>query len=457
MQFLGLLKSSRQLLTERCHVARLYLRGFRSIISTKLLIVFALLALTTVGFQVWTSVILSRSALLNSETLANRNISQLFAERLHRYSEQVDDQELRRVINDLSMLNRSVRLYILDQHGIITISPELYGRPKLPFIDLHPAKRFLSLQGSQESVLGDDPHQIGSLNPISVRKLRLKGGDHYVYVVLAPILTAQDSLFAGWGIGVWALATALISVAVVIIIMLFISYYRVQGLQFSLAALSHDLRAPLSSVQGYLETILERGERLQGADSKRFMSVALRSTRSATNMVNDLHQLSLLESSGNAVAMEPVSIGDLAMDTIIAAKPLADEKKISLSCELAPSLPLASGNIPLLERLVRNLVENAIRYTPNGGRIELVVDTAHDKIRITVSDSGLGIPKAELEKVSQAFYRGSNTKRATTGSGIGLSICSKIAQIHGSNLRILSRENEGTAVIFEIAQMSVAN
>jgi signal transduction histidine kinase len=101
---------------------------------------------------------------------------------------------------------------------------------------------------------------------------------------------------------------------------------------------------------------------------------------------------------------------------------------------------------------MRNLIENAVRYTPRGARIEILLEPCSQGIRATVSDTGMGIPESELKRVQKAFFRGAKASRSTQGSGLGLSICGKIARLHGGELRILSREGEGTAVVFTIPE-----
>lgn len=424
--------------------------------SARTVVGVALLIVGLIVFQVHIAVRLTQNAVVHTGSAANHKVAKSFAERMSQVSHNGSDAEVLSALNEISRLNPAVRAYIIDERGIVDYSPRPYGKVRLPFVDMQPVRDFLTTRPEAGEIQGDDPHNLGSVAPISVARLTLKGEPHYLYVVLAAATTAHAGLLSAIGTGFGVLLVSVLSMGLLVFVLLFIAHRRVQGLQSSVAALSHDLRAPLSSVQGYLETLLTRGERINPEDSQRYMSVALRSTRSAANMVNDLHQLSVLEASGNPVEMEPLSLVDLVMDTLMAAKPIADEKRISLAWDVPPNVPLAFGNIPLLERLARNLIENAIRYTPARGRIEVTFSVLPDSIRITVSDSGVGIPESELGKVSQSYFRGSKTKSSTKGSGIGLAICAKIAKLHGRELRILSREREGTAVMFEVAQAEQA-
>jgi hypothetical protein len=301
------------------------------------------------------------------------------------------------------------------------------------------------------AILGDDPHHITSRNPISVAPLRFRSSAAFVYVVLSPASRiSRTYTFLGFKLG--ALTAVLMSVGGLVVAGLLMGgiYAHYHSINAKLAAISHDLRSPLGAIQGYLETILERGDRLTPQERERFMKVALKSTRSATSLINDVHHLSKLEASEQAISHEPLDITDLIMDVLISLKPASDAKRLRVESEVAPVLPICLGNVELLERLVRNLLENAIRYTPEGGRIRVEIANASTSVRITVVDSGIGIPKSELDKVGKAFFRGAGAAQTAPGSGLGLSIAASIARLHGGELKILSRESEGTAIVFTV-------
>jgi signal transduction histidine kinase len=342
-------------------------------------------------------------------------------------------------------------IYLLDEHGVVKASPKDYGRIAMPFVDLRPIRRFLALGEKKAVVYGDDPSKLHAVRPISVEQLRLGGGTHYLYVVLAEggAHATIDSVF-GSTVGVGTLIVATISIGVIVLLVVAVAYRRLYQLQGSVAALSHDLRGPLSSIQGYLETVLLKGESLHSESAQRFMKIALRSTQSAASLVDDLHHVSRLEAAGERPSMEAFSLSDLVMDLEMSLQQFLREKEISLTVDVPAVLPLAYGNIQLVERLLRNLLQNALRYTPQRGKIQLTVQLVATRIRVTVLDSGCGILESEMTKVKGPFFRGTNVSSVVQGSGIGLSIASAVARLHGSELKILSREGEGTAVVFEL-------
>lgn len=407
--------------------------------------------------QTWSTSHATRKALYTTESEINRNVAVGLAENLRGFSERHLREQLLHKLDELATINPSLRLYILNHRGIVTASPRAYGKVKIPFINLKPVRDRIETVPDTEasSELGEDPHDGGQKVPFSVATLRIAGEPCYLYVV-----TSNASLYrsfmevAGKEVALTTFMTALGSTLFVVSVVGFLFYRRLKDLSTSLAVLSHDLRGPLTSIQGSLETILERGHTLTSSEASRFMRVALKSTKSATMMLNDLHHISKIEAAGDSVVMEPLSIVDLLMDTVMATQTQCQEKGISVSTADPQGIPLVHGNLELLERLIRNVFDNSIRYTPRGGKITISVGVIRERVRVTILDNGPGIPEGEIASVTKCFIRSARTISKTKGSGIGLSVAAEVARLHGGELRILSREGEGTAVLFEVAQAS---
>ena len=420
-------------------------------LSRKRLVLVALIGISAIAFSTWSTLHISRHAATHAESSANFRVALRFAERLRVFSENASSEIITAKLQDLASMNPTVRLYIVDEHGILKYSPKSYGRPILPFVSLKSISASLHSTAQSGVVLGEDPHHISQAKPISVARLRLGGGAFYLYVVLSPASILSTS-FNTFGLE-WTLFQAIVLAAAITIlagVLLLGTHYYHTSVNSSLAAISHDLRGPLTSIQGYLETIIEKDSLLSNEEKKKYLSVALRSSRSATGLVNDLHQISKLEAQDQTIDMEPLSVSDLIMQVLLTAQPAFEQKSLSVDYEIPPCLPLGYGNVMLLERLLRNLVDNAVRYTPQGGRIQVVTSASSSAIRCTVTDSGVGIPQSELERVKNSFFRGSKANLQTSGSGLGLSIADQIARLHGGDLKILSKEYEGTAVVFSI-------
>lgn len=405
------------------------------------------------GLLAWSTATMSNTAVTTATSAANHNVARHFADRLRVFSETADMTQVSERLQSLANLNPSVRVYITDHLGIVRISPSSYGRVSLPFVNPKTLMTAASNADPSVAILGDDPHHVTIPHPISVAPLRLQSGAYFLYVVLdGSNHLAFSHSFLGLKISILTTGSVLFAVLLVGGALARLLYRQRASINTSLAAISHDLRGPLAAVQGYLETLLEKGNRLSEADAHKCVTVALRSTQSASNLINDLHNVTKLELNPEEIEMEPFSMADLIMDVVMSYNQIFEQRSLRVRTELSPSLPLGFGNIQLVERLMRNLLENAIRYTPSGAKIEILLEPCSRGVRVTVSDTGMGIPESELDRVQKAFFRGKNASRSTQGSGLGLSICGKIARLHGGELRILSREGEGTALVFTIPE-----
>lgn len=428
-----------------------YLKSVRKLLSPRVLIGAAVALALLILTQSFLLTHLTERALHASESVVHRDIAKPLAEKLRTFGEQADRDELSRRIDELATLNPSVRLYLISNRGIVKYTPKLYGQAKLPFVTMTPVRNLFDPQFKGVVLYGDDPHDPEARVPISAATVRIASEPHYLYVVTADAQLKSSFLKrAGLTLGLSTFLVAGLSTAIVLGLGSLLVYRRLRAVSTSLAVLSHDLRGPLTSIQGSLETIMSQKGGVQNPESERFMKVALKSTRSAASMLNDIHHLSKLEASQSEVAMEPLGLPDLLMDCVLAVKPQCEERKIDLSLNIAPGLPRVLGNVELIERMVRNLLDNSIRYTPSKGRIDLTVTQVPTRVRVTILDTGVGIPTSELNRVSACFTRGENVKDSFQGSGIGLSVASEVARLHGGDLRILSRQGEGTAVIFEL-------
>jgi signal transduction histidine kinase len=423
-------------------------RTARAYVSPSTLIGAAVIVGILVVIQGIAVTYLSSNALSSTESTLYRNIATPLAENFRKYSEQYSKDMLQMRLNEVAEINPNVRLYIINDRGIVQYAPQGYGRVVLPFVDPRPVGYMLRGDFSDLDVTyGDDPHNPRAKVPFSVAALRLGGESHYLYVVTSSgafqnYFERAASLRLGLSTFVIALASTGVIVAVVIVLM----YRKLKAVSTSLAVLSHDLRGPLTSIQNSLEAMVDKGV---GRNSQE-LQVALRSTKSATAMLNDLHHISKIQATEDDVLMEPLSLGDLLMDCVMAVKPFASEKKLEVSLGIPQHLPLILGNLELVERMTRNLLDNAIRYTPAGGAIDVSVSVIGDKVRVTIHDNGVGIPEEQLSRVSERFVRGGNVRNSVQGSGIGLSVAAEVARMHGGPLKILSREGEGTAILFDL-------
>ena len=223
-----------------------------------------------------------------------------------------------------------------------------------------------------------------------------------------------------------------------------------------IANVSHDLRSPLTSVQGYLETILMREDKYSDSEKRRFLQITLKNVTNLTRLVQQLFELSILDAQQKDPIFEPFSINELFHDILLKFKPQAEEAKIKLLSNIPENFPLTIGDIGMIERVLTNLMGNAIKFTPPGGEIRADLSMDNQNILIKISDTGRGIPKEDLPYVFDRFYRVEKSRTAyTQGSGLGLAIVKKIIDTHKTTITVESIENQGTAFMFTLKKYKV--
>jgi signal transduction histidine kinase len=217
------------------------------------------------------------------------------------------------------------------------------------------------------------------------------------------------------------------------------------------ANVSHDLRSPLASIQGYLETLRMKAGSLDAADRRRYVRTALQNTQRLSALVEELFQLSKLESEQIDPTLEPFSPAELVQDVVVQYRPQAEDRGVTLKARLPDRHVRVEGDIGLVERVLSNLIDNAIHYTPEGGRVCVDVESENGGVRIWVRDNGPGIPEDDLPHIFERFYRVDKSRDKTSGgAGLGLAIAHKILDLHGQDLHVRSTVGEGTAFHFHL-------
>ena len=160
-------------------------------------------------------------------------------------------------------------------------------------------------------------------------------------------------------------------------------------------------------------------------------------------------ELSKLEAKQTRPKPEPFSLPELVNDLAQKFAPQAEQKRIAISTDSPKGLPLVNADIGLIERVLQNLFENAITYTPSGGKVNVVLEQRDGKVKTEVEDTGIGISNNDLPFIFNRFYQ-VRTNKQSSGSGLGLAIVKKILEAHGEAISVESRVNEGTKFVFEL-------
>jgi signal transduction histidine kinase len=436
----------------------------------------------------------------NNQALYRSLAGRILTPEIHAPDGLVDAATVRQVEERIQLVNPRIEAYLLDAGGNIIAAP---GQPALGTrVNLEPLRRLLA-GDTKLPILGDDPAQPDQKRVFSAASVPLADGTHgYLYLVirgrsgdtLAERVANSDVLremllAMGCGLLVTLGVAALIVQTItrpVRQLAAFVDRFRQSGFaeppdatripadrrgdeigrladtfnrmaermltqmasmkqadatrRELVANISHDLRTPLASLQGYLETLQVRQAVLSAAEKEAYLQTALRHTEQLSLLVAKLFELAKLDSEQTSVFPEPFVLEDLVQDVFQQFELAMRQKGVRLETRAPVDLPLAYGDIGLIERVLRNLIENALRYTEAGGTIGVAVAAGTEKCRVEVWDTGAGIETADLPKVFDRFYRGEKSRAgAATHAGLGLAIVRRIVELHGGTIAVSSK------------------
>lgn len=209
------------------------------------------------------------------------------------------------------------------------------------------------------------------------------------------------------------------------------------------ANVSHDLRTPIASVHGYLETLLLKEPTLSADDRRRYQTAALKHTKALNEMIAELFELAKLEAREVDLRLEAFSLCELGQDVLQRFELASAARRITLDGQFGFDIPMVAGDIRLIERVLVNLVDNAIRHSPETGRVSLICQAQGDEVVVMVVDTGKGIAPADLSLIFERFHR-SPADAAAEGAGLGLAIAKRIVELHGRRLTVTSTERGAT-------------
>jgi signal transduction histidine kinase len=222
------------------------------------------------------------------------------------------------------------------------------------------------------------------------------------------------------------------------------------------ASVSHDLRTPMTALQGSLETLLMKEESFTPEERRHYLRLAVRHGHRLERLIAELFELATLDSGGAALRFESFSLAELVQDVTQKFGQEAEKKGLTLETELPEGAPFVTADIARIERVLQNLIENAIKYTPDGGRVRLTLVPGERQLTALVSDTGRGIAEADLPHVFERFYRaqgseaGDSRGEGADGAGLGLAIAKRILQLHGSPIEVESAPGKGTTFRFRL-------
>ena len=451
----------------------------------------------------------------------NRDLApHLLSERILMQNGRINDPVVKHVFHQLMVVNPGIEVYLLDTKGNILTYSAPAGRVKRNSVSLAPVRKFLA--GTVHfPILGDDPRAPGQQKVFSVTPVPLTGPiEGYLYVILggeevesiSQLLQGSYifrlSLFLGAGAIFFALLTSLLlfhrmtrplrkltramesfrqsdfsgpparldrsrvdsgneidRLSAIFGQMSDRIVSQIQELRKTdelrrefIANVTHDIRTPLTSLKGYLETLQIKEKDFSSEEQALYLGIAIKHSKQLEHLVYDLFELSKLEAPDAAPHFEAFPIVEQVHDIIQKFQVAADSKGIAIHLEAGETLPLVHADIALVERVFDNLIENALRFTAAGGSILVELVPEEGRILLKVSDTGTGMGAEELSRLFDRSHQLHKVRRKDDeGSGLGLSIAKRILELHGSELNVQSAENAGTVFTFSLPVIPAAS
>lgn len=435
----------------------------------------------------------------------HRQFASFIAELLQPYTlDTLEHGEIMQVFEQVHKMNPSVEVYLIDQEGNILSSSTARDNLKLHRVDIQPILKFLAVNGKQFT-MGDDPQGMHKEKVFSAAPFVVNGKQvGYVYVILggeeydSALQFIQQNYILR--LGVRTLIVSLVAAAIIGLVSIGFLTRRLRRMtkavmsfgagdlsqripiitddEIGMAArafnqmadtiqrhvdelaavdslrrelianVSHDLRTPLSSMQGYVETVMLKDGSLTGEARQRYLQTILDSTIKLNKLVQELFALSKLDAKQTLPKPEPFSLTELVQDVTQKFQPQAEKSSIHIETKFDKDLPFVCADIGMIERVLQNLIENAIRSTPEYGRVVLHIDRIDTKLKVEVTDTGCGISKSDLPNIFDRFYRSSRNRSTGEGAGLGLAIVKKILELHGESITAHSDETSGSTFTF---------
>lgn len=472
---------------------------------------FLLLLSVLAGSQYFFTLYATRSIVAEADQRFHHILAQEIAARLEVFlRSKFNKAGADKTIKEIRRLNPRIEVYLLDQFGIVRAQGEFEKSPSQIFVDLEPIRRFLKEGKDAFPILGDDPKHVFVQKPFSAASVRFEGHEGFVYVILGgeeySSTLSHLERFKGSRVLVLSILLSVVITALLGMLLFFKITRRVELLTRSVekifngtgepipyrasndevgklalvineaassllsrvhrvtareeqrttfvAGISHDLRGPLTAIKGYTETLMEKLPDLPKDQADKYLGIIYKNTEHLIKLIEQVFDLVKFEALGGRLTIETISAPECVQDTVMKYKPLADRKGVQLQSQLPQGQLFTCGDVSLLFRALSNLVENAIKYTPEGGSVVVYTKRAGGKVWLGVSDTGQGISEEELPFIFERFYRAKAVQGTKDGSsGLGLFIVKKILEAHESTAAVYSQVGKGTTIEFPLKEI----
>lgn len=416
---------------------------------------------------------------------------------------EVNKEAVGKIMHSMMAVNPGIEVYLLNPKGEILSFVVLDKKVKLKEIRMAPILEFIDKNG-EDYILGDDPRTPGREVVFTATSVEENGQlMGYVYMVLASeqyenivsmlrnsyILKTGSQLFIlslimAFSLGLFALWLITSNLRKIIqtvkqfekgdlsvripvrssddlgglsttfnrmadtLVKNIDQLKEVDHLRKELIAnISHDLRTPLSVIHGYVETLSIKKD-ITREEQEKYLGIILKSTDRLKKLVSDLFQLSQLEARQVKPNLERFAIAELINDLTMKYELMAKEKNITLHANIESNNLMVNADLALMERALTNLLDNAIRHTPESGEVDLNIESEAGQVKVSISNTGEGIPESDLEHIFDRYFTKSEIGKE--GSGLGLAIVKNIMEIHDSIIQVKSKLKEKTTFSFQL-------
>ena len=474
--------------------------------------IFLIVLIVFAGITLFISIRSARSYSVEVTQKLNRNLASNMIEVIKPEFQngKVNKESIAEIMHSMMVINPSVEVYLLNPEGKILsyVAPEKVV--KMEKVSLVPIHQFIKDRG-QKLIFGDDPRNPGRKKIFSAAVVTESNSiAGYIYIVLASqeYISAAQMVIGSYILGISIrsvisilLLSALVGLVAIwlitkklIIITRGIHQFRsgkmdsripvrnndeldTIGLAFNemadtiasnilelkktdefrkelISNVSHDLRTPVASIQGYAETLILKKDTLDAGEQLNYLHVIYESCDKLKNLVNDLFELSKLETNQVKLNKEPFSITELVSDIANKYRIISQKKGISINTFLPKELPMIEADLLLIDRVLQNLIDNAIKFCKAGDYINLDIrPELPGKVKISIVDSGEGISDEELPYIFERYYKG---KKYSDSTGLGLAIVKKIMDLHQTDINVSSQPGNGTTFSFNLPVYNAA-
>ena len=442
----------------------------------------------------------------------NRDLArQIVAQKNLIEDDRISEKGLKEVFEMLMVVNPNIEIYLLDPAGKILAFSAPPGKVKLDRVNLEPIKKWFE-DRIVFPLSGDDPRNPGRQKVFSAARIPEQGQlQAYLYIILSgEIFDSIAQKLKGSYImqlsALWITASLLFALITGLLLFAYLTRRlkhlaivmdsfdmtqttarlqsilredRQQGdeidrLAFAfkhlvnriqiqmknlkqadasrrelIANVSHDLRTPLATLQGYIETLFLKDKSLSEEDRQHHIGIAIQHCARLNKLVTELFELATLDSHESKVQYELFNINELAYDVVQKFDLSAQERQITIQIDHNRNLPFVNANIAMIERVIENLLDNALRHTPGGGSIRLTFSLQNGDIAVSISDTGCGISGEDLPHIFDRFYQKDRSKETKADhAGLGLAITRRILELHNKSIAVESKVGSGTTFTF---------